>query len=582
MFSSLSAWLLATLLAQSPADTRAMLIEKVPASAAVVISSRPLDAVQADFQAMLRAMSPNLGSQAGPMLQLTIAQMSAQFGPEATRSPFTVALALPKTDGDEPRFAVLVPLDDYKAVVKSLTGSADSPKLESVGNGVDKLTTKDGEILYAYDGEGFMAFAPGSDEMVKAIAAKPTALATKLTPELRESLLGGDLGIYVDVAAVDTRYQGQIDAAREQFMIALDQAGDQMQQKDQMEQAKQLYGALFDSLKQGDGLALNLDFDKEALDLTSFLSLKASSPAWATLKNSKVSSTGASLGSLPPGYLIYSFMNTDNRSMEGLMKMNLGSMFPGAGANGPEAKKYLDAMMAIGQQENFSAMSMGGGMDVLSVIYPENVEKATEAMVEMMKAMVSAPTIKEGKVEEKVETYKGFTLNKATIQFDFDKMLGEQAGNPGATATLNAMFGADPTMTTYFGTDGKRLISVTAKTVEDIRKKIDLLDQQGTGIGITPGFQTLRKRLPERTNAIMALNAQKLVAMIGHILGTATGGAPIAPPADMPTDLALIGGAFTTNPTGYRVDLVIPSNVGPVLERGLTPIVQGLQGQINQ
>ena len=126
------------------------------------------------------------------------------------------------------------------------------------------------------------------------------------------------------------------------------------------------------------------------------------------------------------------------------------------------------------------------------------------------------------------------------------------------------------------------MISVTAKTVEDIRKKIDLLDQQGTGIGITPGFQTLRKRLPERTNAIMALNAQKLVAMIGHILGTATGGAPIAPPADMPTDLALIGGAFTTNPTGYRVDLVIPSNVGPVLERGLTPIVQGLQGQINQ
>ena len=89
-------------------------------------------------------------------------------------------------------------------------------------------------------------------------------------------------------------------------------------------------------------------------------------------------------------------------------------------------------------------------------------------------------------------------------------------------------------------------------------------------------------RLPKETNALFAVNAQRLVRFIGQILGTVAGGDPIAPPADMPTEMALFGGSLATHPSGYRLDFVLPSAVGPVLEKGLVPIVQGIQGQVNQ
>ncbi len=582
MLSCVSAWILSALVAQTPTEPRAVLLEKIPADAAVVVSLRGIDKVQADLEGMLTAMSPTWGGQAGPMLRLSIGQMTAQFGTEATRSPFTVAMDLPKADGELPAFAVLIPIEDYRSVLKSLAGTVEAPKLEAVGGGVEKFTNKTGDTIYAYDGEGFIAFAQESDAMVKRIAAKPAAtLGSKLSTELREALLGGDLGFYINVAAIQARYGDQIEAMRAQFMAALDQAGDQMQQQGQMNAAKQLYGALFDAAKEAESLALNFDFDKAAFDLSAFLTLKTDSPALASLKNAKTGNSDG-LAKLPPGYLVYGYMNTDPKSMQGLMKMNASSTFPGGASGSPAAQKYLDSMMELGRQESLTAMTYGGGVEVLALTIPENVEQTTSAMVELMKTMAQSPAIKEATLEEKVDTYKGFVLNKASMRFDFEKMLGDQAGNPMAAGMVKAMVGEDGATTTYFGSDGKQLVSATAKSLEEAHQKIDQLSDEKAGIGTKPGYQALMSRLPKETNALFAVNAQRLVRFIGQILGTVAGGDPIAPPADMPTEMALFGGSLATHPSGYRLDFVLPSAVGPVLEKGLVPIVQGIQGQVNQ
>jgi hypothetical protein len=151
-----------------------------------------------------------------------------------------------------------------------------------------------------------------------------------------------------------------------------------------------------------------------------------------------------------------------------------------------------------------------------------------------------------------------------------------------AAGMIKAMFGPDASMTSYFGTDGTRLISVSAKSLDEAKQKIDAIIEGTAGIGASPGFQALRERLPKETNVLMAMSAQGLVRMVGQMIGTMTGGEPIAPPADMPKELAFLGGSIGFYPSGYRFDFVLPTSVGPVVEKGLMPIFEGLQGQVNR
>jgi hypothetical protein len=59
-------------------------------------------------------------------------------------------------------------------------------------------------------------------------------------------------------------------------------------------------------------------------------------------------------------------------------------------------------------------------------------------------------------------------------------------------------------------------------------------------------------------------------------------GAELQVPADMPKEPAMLGGSLSATPAGYRFDFVLPSTVGPVVEKGMVPMIQGLQGQVNQ
>ena len=103
--------------------------------------------------------------------------------------------------------------------------------------GVDKLKGKQGDTLFAFDGPGFVVFGnEDAEALIKRIAAKPDAtLSTKLSDDLRQALLGGDFGLYVNMVTVQNRYKNQIDAMRDQLMAALDQAADQLQNNNQMD-----------------------------------------------------------------------------------------------------------------------------------------------------------------------------------------------------------------------------------------------------------------------------------------------------------------------------------------------------------
>ena len=206
------------------------------------------------------------------------------------------------------------------------------PALKPQDGGYDAFDGPQGDgTWYAAKGPGFVAFGP--DETLIAAVARPgeESLEKALTPALARPFLAGDVGLYVNAAALSTRYADQIDQARQGLMAALDQAGQQMGNAASMDAAKMIYGGLFDALKDADALTLDLDFAAEGLHLAGALAVKADSDAAKAIAASRTG-TAADLGKFPADSAFYVYMNMDAKSFDRLQGMGMRMLNPGGKA----------------------------------------------------------------------------------------------------------------------------------------------------------------------------------------------------------------------------------------------------------
>ena len=96
----------------------------------------------------------------------------------------------------------------------------------------------------------------------------------------------------------------------------------------------------------------------------------------------------------------------------------------------------------------------------------------------------------------------------------------------------------------------------------------------------TPGYKSVRSRLPEQASLLMIVSAQGLVRLFSAQLAATLNKPDLKAPRDLPEEPALFGGSLTPRPpTGYEFHLVLPSRVGPVFEKGMVPLFRGLQGK---
>lgn len=196
MVSCLASLWLAASLGQAP-DQSAWL-KSVPADVAVVARVRALESVRDDVLKMLEAMSGNAVALARPQLETGLSMMEAQSGKESTKHPFFMLFSLPK-DAPMPGWAVLVESENYEAVIKSVSKKEDfksSPK-----DGVDSFPGQDGQTWYSAKGKGFVTFGP-DQALVKAVGNTKASLDEKIAGDVKKEFLSGDVGVYVNVAAV--------------------------------------------------------------------------------------------------------------------------------------------------------------------------------------------------------------------------------------------------------------------------------------------------------------------------------------------------------------------------------------------
>lgn len=568
--SQLAMWLMIAALGQAP--DAAGLLDAVPAEADVVVRVRGVEAVRDDLIAMIKAMSPALGDQAGPGLEQAAMQFRTSFGEAAATQPFLMLLRVVKPDDPaSPPFAIVVKSAHYEAVLKALSGGK-APTLKHEEGGIDSFDGPTGSAWFSARGASTVAFGPDKTLVAKFARPGDSALVKTLSPGLRKQFFGGDLGVYVNLKALATRYDKEIDQGKQGFLGALDQAGQKMGNAAVMEMTKSMYGGLFDSVKEADALALNLDFSAEGLAVGGDLTVKADSAAAKRIAGAK-SGDAAAVAKLPADAAYFMAMNLDSKTFESFQKMGMGMMSAG-GKPSPELEAALEKQRAIGRVELVSTVSMVNGMrmfNLMTVADPKAFLASSEALIKALKGSDSPANVyKDVTITPGAETYAGFTFTRIEMTLDPDKIAKLTAGNPAGAGAMKAMFGGERVLS-WYGVNETQMLQVIAPNWDDAKAQVDAYFKGGNTLGALAGYRAIRAKIADRANVVFLMSIQGLLRqMAAQFSGKV--------PDDLPKEPAFLGGSLTTTPpTGFEFHFVVPSAVGPVFEKGLVPMIQNAQ-----
>ena len=581
--SALTLWV-AVALGQAPATApsaaaaaspEASWLKVAPAEADVILRVRSVQGARDDLGKMASAMSPSFGPQAQMFLDQGVGMFSQRFGKAAGGLPFLVMVRLPK-DGDNgpPPFAVIIGAKDYAAVQKQIAGPGGDAKPKPQAGGYDSVTAADKTTFYTFKGSNFVALGT-SAELVGAIAKPKTAtLDRKMTPEIRERFLAGDMGVYVNLANVQARFGAQIEELRkkqdDKFDEAIAKEGPEAQGAGQ---AKEGLNRLIATLKDGDSLAFNVDFAPEGLTVEGVTTAKADSGSAKKLA-AKKAGAGEVLAAFPDDASFYLYANVDPEQFDQIQQMATPFAAKG-GKPTPEMQKALDLQREAGIRDASAAVSFTkGGVRAIMLSTYDDPKKAADSLAAVAKVnKANLPdTVKDVEFKADAQKYQNFTLSSTKVTFDQEKIAKK---TPNANGVTKSLLGES--MTTWSGTDGKqRLLTVTAPDWDAAKALIDTTLGGKGGIGQAAAFKAIRDKLPKQVGTLFLVSAQSLIKQGMAQYAVADPDSPAAKvKLDLPKAPALFGGAITPTAKGVLFKFLLPSDVGPVIEQGVMPLLPG-------
>ncbi len=546
-------------------------LEQIPDTAPLVIHVRGIQGTRERFMALMAAALPDVKTkyqeaidsffENGPDNILKGRKLSglAKDGPL-----FFAFLDLPKLgDPGEPKMAFILAVSNYKEFRENILTKEENQNVKDEGKGIESVSINN-KPTYFVDRKGYAIVTPDKD-VAESFTKKSTGLHTKINKELAAKLLASDVGVYVDMKAINREYGELIKQARqgiEQAVAFGAAAGDETQKK-YTEMAKNAIPHIFQTLDDMQALVLTFELRPGGLALHLQGEVKENSPTANLLQDTRpVPFT--ELERLPRDRAYYLGM----KSSAALYK-NLGSLITALPTGETKDTEKLIAELAkAGPGIQLSSGSFpSAGLDVYHYDDPTKAVAATLKMFQNMD--IEAAKLKEKPVvKTDAEKFGAFKLHSVQLTFDLDKIVEQAAGRgyaKGGEDAKKQLFEAMKGLigekrTVWFGTDGKTFVQITAP---DWKAASKLLEQYSKGAGTAgevKAFRDVRKELPVNTSLLVLVDA---VRLFGRIFETVK---PLVPAGQLPPGwpntpgkgtLSYLGLAVTLQPQRGGLDLFI-------------------------
>jgi len=491
-----------------------------------------------------------------------------------------------------PPVSVLVPVSSYREFRESFLTRDELKSLEKGREGVDAIKTDafgDEMPAYLVDLKDYVALTVDK-ATADAYAGKYTAGTTDgMGPELAESFLKADLAVYVNMDAVNDQFGDQIRAFKGLIDFGLQQAQQQGAlpgfNKKQMDALKVLLKGMFQGVEDCRAVVLAAELRPEGLAVRLQARFLENSPS-AKLLAEETPGPQAELGKLPTGLGVYGATAFGRTISEALHE--LGQQFSTTEDDDRGAaliEQHLKDLSAAGHRNDFTATAapeLG-----ITISYFKDPAKAVRAQTKIYKAIAAGGRVNSvvvkatPRVRDEAETHRNFTFSEVTLKFDLDATAASypEQTREAMLQTLKRTMGEQSTF--WIGTDGKKVVQLTAKNWEAARDLLDkYLDGKAT-VGADPGFKLTRSQLPADANLLMIAETSAALATLADSVRSAGEFVPgfprLGPIKPTKGDPTYVGLAVTVEGETASVTAFVPTGAIAVAKKVLEPLFKNIE-----
>jgi hypothetical protein len=478
----------------------------VPAGAPIVIQVRGFHRTVDRLKTLITNAIPDHATELKRQLDEVVkkaveGRQVVGLAPEAPL--FVVFTALPEAGEGLPPVAVVARVVDYPSFRDRLLTEDERRTLKKETD-YETISPPGEPAVYFIRSRGHVVIAFRKDVAEQFIKQPPSL---KLPPDTAATLLGGDVGLYVNLDAVTRKYGDQIRSARDMLteMFKPGKAGPASPAIGDF--MKQTIEAEFQMALDSRSLVESFDFRPDGLAMHLTAEFAPDSPTARVIKSFARSSL-KELGKMPAGSLGYGAAATSPEVVKVFGAWLHGLMGPGA--EGKPFQAAMEELAAAGPRWWTSRFDgYWQGHQVWHYEHPERVGPAQLKMFEAASFMVKGKP----EVRRNAVSYRGFTLHQVHLTWDFDKVLtGFLPADPPLPEKekeqlreqMKRQLGDG--LNSWFGTDGKVCITINAADWNDARRQLDrYLDGKDT-IAEQPAYRDIRKHLPDEATGIYLLD----------------------------------------------------------------------------
>ena len=515
--------------ARPPGDPLQHVTLPYPAKTPVVVQVNGLDQARGRLTKLLTAAMPADAARITKQIDAGIA--SALDGRKMTAVPkdgrlFFVVQDIAKLTENEPALSLFLPVTGYKAFRESFLTADELKTYEKGADGVDSVKTSatgNETTVYMVDLKEYVAVTIDKGTADSYAGKFTKATTASLGTELAGTFLNSDACVYVNMDAINEQYGEQIRGFKGLIDFAFGQAGMGGQipglTKKQLEGMKAILAGMFQGVEDCRGLVVGVEFRPEGLNGRLQMRFAPDSVSGGTIR-AEAANAMADLGTFPRGLSTYSGSKLGKRITD-VLKM-MASEFQAADDDegGTEAiDKLLAEVVKAGPGVEFSANSVPDA--ALTMTTYADANKAAAALAKLYKGMaaggrISTIVLKEKpSVTENARQHTGFKFAEVKLAFDFEATVASLPEQVRESTMASLKRVASERTTMWIGTDGKSVVSVTAKDWNAASKLLE--DKLGgkAAVGGVAGFQATRKNLPPSANMItLTETSQMIVGMV--------------------------------------------------------------------
>jgi hypothetical protein len=554
----------------------------VPAQAPIVIHIRGVERTKDRLVALVKSAAPDFGVMAAAQIEQAFKdglEDRKLQGLDKDGPIFVAFLEMPNENTNVPVMAIIARVSKFEEFRDGLLSEDERKSIKKGENGIEQVEIK-GQEAFFLERSGWAILTPQKESAMLLTKNNP-GLDTKMSADVANRLLDSDVSVYVDLAAINKQYGDQIREAKDQFFGLMDQFGGQ--DKATMDMVKKMYGGMFQLVEDGRAFMWGFDFRPEGLAIQLAANVGADTATNRILKDEKPAPL-TQIGTLPAGQVTYTASEISPRMLKSMAPLMFGMFGEGEAQKAMEAA--LDQLIAARNTSSIAAGSFPAATLQISTF--ENPVKAVEAQLKLFRAMGEGAMFQnaaiKGKpeIKEKAEAFQGFSFNSVNLMWDIDKLAEQMGGGiagDDAKKAIKKLMGEG--MNLWFGTDGKRFITVSAKDWAEAKAKVESYLQGSDRIGMNKAFMATRKQLTPDATMLMLFDGGQMVMTMGeYMLGLfkAIPGLPINLPDSMKpvkTEPAFIGASVVMKPEFGGVELFVPVTAIHEIRKVLMPLFMG-------